>query len=248
MRQGEIAGLPRYGDGLIIARDPEALWTPLPQRGALDLVVKARQLVVQGYEESLSAYTAQLAVVRDPAYRAKRVAEAKEAAAAAKMPNPQAFVKQVEDSIGIEEASLLKELSPATGTGKNLADAKRALSEVTDWIAQLSPAELAAPSCYAEKGTTLRARFTDRRLGWLPASRATQLRILQRRTASVGAAGRDHHGHQALFRHRRQVQHRGQLPESRPGAVPIARWSRRWTRTRSAPGCAEWRPKLLFRQ
>jgi hypothetical protein len=159
MREGEIAGLPRYGDGLIIARDPEALWTPLPQQGALDLVAKARQIVVQGYEESLSAYTAQLAVVRDPAYRAKRVAEAKEAAAAAKMPNPQAFIKQVEDSIGVEEASLLKELSPATGTGKNLADAKRALSEVTDWIAQLSPAELAAPSCYAEKGTTLRARF-----------------------------------------------------------------------------------------
>ena len=76
------------------------------------------------------------------------------------MPNPQAFIKQIEDSIGIEEASLLKELSPATGTGKSLADAKRALSEVTDWIAQLSPAELAAPSCYAEKGTTLRARFT----------------------------------------------------------------------------------------
>ena len=44
MRQGEIAGLPRYGDGLIIARDPEALWTPLPQRDALDLVVKARKI------------------------------------------------------------------------------------------------------------------------------------------------------------------------------------------------------------
>ena len=76
------------------------------------------------------------------------------------MPNPQAFIKQIEESIDIEEASLVKELGPATGTGKNLADAKRALSEVTDWIAQLSPAELAAPSCYAEKGTTLRARFT----------------------------------------------------------------------------------------
>ena len=85
------------------------------------------------------------------------------------MPNPQAFIKQIEDSIGVEEASLVKELSPATGTGKSLADAKRALSEVTDWIAQLSPAELAAPSCYAEKGTTLRARFTTVAVGWLPA-------------------------------------------------------------------------------
>ena len=160
MPQGEIAGLPRYGDGLIIARDPAALWTPLPQRGALDLVVKARQLVVSEFEESMAAYTAQLAAVRDPANRAKRLKEAQEAAAVAKMPNPQAFIKQIEDSIGIEEASLVKELGPTTGTGKNLADAKRALSEVTDWIAQLSAAELAAPSCYAEKGATLRARFT----------------------------------------------------------------------------------------
>ena len=160
MPQGEIAGLPRYDDGLIIARDPAALWTPLPQREALDLVAKARQIVVQGFEESLAAYTTQLAVVRDPAYRAKRVKEAQETAALAKMPNPQAFVKQIEQSIDVEEASLVKELSPATGNGKSLADAKRALSEVTDWIAQLTPAQLAAPSCYAEKGTTLRARFT----------------------------------------------------------------------------------------
>jgi hypothetical protein len=101
-----------------------------------------------------------LAVVRDPAYRAQRVKEAQEAAALSKMPNPQALIKQVEESIGVEEASLVKELGPATGTGKNLADAKRALTEVTDWIAQLSPADLAAPSCYEEKGTTLRTRFT----------------------------------------------------------------------------------------
>jgi len=160
MPQGEIAGLPRYDDGLIIARDPAALWTPLPQRGALDLVVKARQLVVQGFEESMATYTAQLAAVRDPAYRAKRVQEARETAALAKMPNPQAFIQQIEQSIDLEEATLVKEVSPTAGTGKSLADATRALSEVTAWIAQLSPAELAAPSCYAESGTMLRARFT----------------------------------------------------------------------------------------
>jgi hypothetical protein len=160
MPQGEIAGLPRYGDGLIIARDPAALWAPLPQRSALDLVAKARQLVVQGFEESMAAYTARLAVIGDPAYRAKRMKEAQETAAQAKMPNPQAFIKQIEDAIGMEEASLVKEIGPATGTGKNLADAKRALSEVTDWVAKLSPAELSAPSCYVEKGATLRDRFT----------------------------------------------------------------------------------------
>ena len=159
MPHGEVAGLPRYDDVLIIARDPAALWVPLPQKEALDLVVKARQQVVREYEESSAAFTARLAVVRDPAYRAQRVKEARESAALATMPNPQAFVKQIEDSIGIEEASLLKELSPTEGTGKNLADAKRALSDAMDLVARLSPAELGAPSCYVEKGATLRDRF-----------------------------------------------------------------------------------------
>ena len=157
--QGEIAGLPRYGDGIVIARDPAALWTPLSRRAALDLVMKARQLSVAGLQESVDKATAQLAVVRDPAYRAKRMKEAQEAVAAAKMPNPQAFLKSIEDSIGVEEASLVKEVSPASGSGKALADARRALSDVTDWLAELSPADQAAPSCYAEKATTIRGRF-----------------------------------------------------------------------------------------
>jgi hypothetical protein len=157
MPRGEIAGLPRYGDGLVIARDPEGLWTPLSQRAALDLVTTARQLVVREVEESARVSTARLAVVRDPAYREKRLKEAQQGAAT--MPNPQAFLKQIEASIAVEEQSLVKELSPTGGTGKSLADAKRALSEVVDWIAELSPAQLAASACYAPTGTTLRTRF-----------------------------------------------------------------------------------------
>jgi hypothetical protein len=154
---GEIAGLPRYGDGLVIARDPAALWTPLSRRGALDLVVKVRELEVRGVQQNVDAVTARLAVVRDPAWRATRLKEAAKAAAA--MADPQAFVKQIEESIRIEEATLVTELAPTSGAGKALLEARRALSDVTDWIAELSPAELAAPACYAEKGATFRAKF-----------------------------------------------------------------------------------------
>jgi hypothetical protein len=122
MPQGEIAGLPRYGDGLVIARDPAALWTPLSHHAALDLVVKAREVEVSGFQRSVDALTARLAVVRDPASRAKRLDEARQAAAS--MPDPAAFIKQIEEAIPIEEASLVKEV-------------------VTDWINGLSPAELA---------------------------------------------------------------------------------------------------------
>ena len=154
---GEIAGLPKYGDGLVIARDPAALWSPLTRRAALELVVKSREKDVAGFEESVSAANARLAVVRDPAWRAGRIKEAQQAAAS--MPNPQAFVKQIEESIRIEEASLVKEVSPASGSGKNLADARNAVAEVTSWIAEMSPAEQAGPACYVSKGATLRTKF-----------------------------------------------------------------------------------------
>ena len=157
LSNGEIAGLPHYGDGLVIARDPAALWTPLSLRAALDLVVKARQLDVDSAQQSIDAHTAQLAVVRDPAARAARLKEAQQAAAT--MPNPQAFIKQIEESIKIEEDTLVKEMSPTAGSGKRLIDTTRALTEATDAIAALSPTEQAAPACYAEKGATLRDRF-----------------------------------------------------------------------------------------
>jgi hypothetical protein len=155
--QGEIAGLPRYGDGLVIARDAASLWTPLPLRAALELVARARQIEVDGYQQSVDAQTARLAVVRDPAWRAKRMKEAQQAAAS--MPNPEAFLKQIEESIRIEEAALVKEVSPEAGSGKQLADARRAVAEVTGLIDALTPAEQAAASCYVARGTTLREKF-----------------------------------------------------------------------------------------
>jgi hypothetical protein len=158
LRQGSIAGLPRYGDGLVIARDPEALWTPLSQRAALDIVVKARQLVLANLQQSVDAAAARLAVIRDPAWRAKRLKEAQQDAAMMKM-DPPTWVRQVEELIRLEETSLMQEIAPTSGSGKGLLDAQRALSEVTDWIAELSPQQQTAAACFAEKGATLRARF-----------------------------------------------------------------------------------------
>ena len=155
--QGEVAGLPRFGDGLVIARDPAALWTPLSQRAALALVAAARQAEVDGAQQSVDAAAARLAVVRDPAWRAKRLRDAQQAAST--MPNPQAFLKQIEEAILVEERELVKEVAPTTGSGKRLAEARQAVAEVTGWIAELSAAELAAPSCYAAKGMSLRTKF-----------------------------------------------------------------------------------------
>jgi len=156
-RRDDVAGWTRYGDALVIAHEGAALWVPLAYGAALDLEARARQAKVADFQESVDASTSRLAVIRDPAWRATRLKEAQQDAAA--MPNPQAFVKQIEESIRIEEASLVAEVGPSSGSGKALAEAKLAVAEVTGLIAALSPAERAAPSCFSESGTSVRARF-----------------------------------------------------------------------------------------
>ena len=155
--QGEIAGIPRYGDGLVVARDPASLWTPLPLRGALNLTLEARKAVVAESQQSVDAFTEQLAQVRDPARRAARLKDAQEAAAT--LPDPQGFMKQIEESLRIEEATVMKELGPTGASSQRLLAAQRAVTEVSDSLAKLSPAELDAPSCYAAKGSSLAAKF-----------------------------------------------------------------------------------------
>jgi hypothetical protein len=156
---GEVAGLPRYGDGLVVARHPDDLWAPLSLGSALELVTLNRRKIVASFQESLDKFKARLAALQDPAKRALRAKATKDAAA--NMPDPSAYIAQMEQVARIEEASVEREIGPAAGTGKGLADAQRALDEVTSWLTELTSAERAAPSCYAEGGKTLRAKFRE---------------------------------------------------------------------------------------
>lgn len=155
--KGEVAGIPLYGDALIITTSPERLWAPVPLGAALDLVVARRRVDVAACQESLEKFIAQLAVVRDPAWQAKRMKEAREGAA--QMPKPEEFIASIQASLRIEEASLVQEISPTGGTGKSLVEAQRAVDEVTAWLAELPPAARAAPACYAAEAKGLRAKF-----------------------------------------------------------------------------------------
>jgi hypothetical protein len=154
---GEVAGIPRYGDMLVVAKSPESLWSPVSLGAALELVVASRRATVAGFQESLEKFKARLAVVRDPVRHAQRMKEAKEASA--RIPNPEAFMASIEAAARIEEASLVQEISPTSGTGKSLIEAQRALDEAAAWLAELSPSDRAAPACYAARASGLRARF-----------------------------------------------------------------------------------------
>ena len=154
---GEVAGIPRYGDILVMAKPTASLWTPLPLGEALGLVAASRRTDVASFQESLEKFKARLAVVRDPAWREQRMKSARESAA--RLPNPEAFVAQIEAAMRTEEESLVREIGPTAGTGKGLIDAQRTLDEATLWIAELSPADRGAQACYAASGKGLRAKF-----------------------------------------------------------------------------------------
>ena len=152
-----IAGLPRYGDALVIAKNSASLWVPLPFAAALDLVATARREVMESYQESAAAVTKRLAGLRDPAKRAERLASAKEAAG--KMPNGDAFVAQMQQAWKIEEDQAVLEIGPTGGTGKGLAESTRALNDVTSWLAETSPTDRAAPACFVAAAPSIRGRF-----------------------------------------------------------------------------------------
>jgi hypothetical protein len=154
---GEIAGFRHVGDAIVITNNAAPLWTPISLADALALVVANRQTVVDGFQESLDKFKAQLTNLRDPVRQAKRKKEAADASAS--MPNPSAFLAQMEEAWRIEEATVVKELSATGGTGKGLIDAQHALDEVTSRIAELAPADRVAPACYAANAAGVRAAF-----------------------------------------------------------------------------------------
>ena len=155
--KGEVAGIPLFGDALIIAKSPASLWVPVPFSAAIDLVAANRRVDLAGYQESLERYKARLAVVRDPAKQAQRMKEAR--AAAAQMPKPEEFIASIAESIRIEEASLVEELGPKGSSSQGLAAAQKVIDEIAAWLAELSPADRAAPACFATEAKSLRARF-----------------------------------------------------------------------------------------
>jgi hypothetical protein len=161
-----IAGFRHIGDAIVITNNAAPLWTPVSLMDALALVVANRQTVVDGFQESMDKFEAQLTALRDPARQAKRKKEATDASVS--MPNPSAFLAQMAEAWRIEEATVVKELSATGGTGKGLIDAQRALDEARTLIAELTPADRIAPACYTANASGVRAAFRAASGGCVP--------------------------------------------------------------------------------
>jgi hypothetical protein len=154
---GEFAGYPRYGDMVVIKKNPAALWAPVTLEAALRITAAAQQREVERQQETVNRFRASRDDLSNPGKRAARWEGYKKSAQ--QMPDGAAFLATMEKAEQAQETSLTRELSPDGGSMKVLLEAQRALNDTSAWIDGLSPAERNAPSCYAKAGTSLRSRF-----------------------------------------------------------------------------------------
>jgi hypothetical protein len=154
---GEAAGYPRFGDIIVIKKNPASLWTPVSLEAALRITAAAQQRDLDTQQETVTKFRARLDDLRNPAKRAAKWEGYKKSAP--QMPNPAAYLAEMEKVEKIEDASLVSELSPQGGVMKTFLAAERALNDTNARIAGLSPEDRTAAGCYAKAGTSLRSRF-----------------------------------------------------------------------------------------
>lgn len=155
--KGEVAGFPRYGDILVIKKNPEPLWAPVTMETAIGLVVATRTTELEEKSAVLERSRASLADWQDPVKRAGRFAGYEVAAAA--QPDRAAFLAEMERVENEVVASIQQELTPEGSQMREYQEVERAIGDASAWLSELAAGERAAPACYVASGGTLRQRL-----------------------------------------------------------------------------------------
>ena len=156
-RNGEVAGIPRYGDVAVLKSNPAPLWTPMSLQAALDLVVTQRANELAERQESAATLQRDFDLWKSPAKRAERMESYK--LAAASMPDGAKYLAGVDKQERDLEAIQAGQVGPDSPAAKSVRAADAALVEVKTWLGELSAADCQGPACYAQSATTLRTRF-----------------------------------------------------------------------------------------
>ena len=154
---GEVAGMPRYGDIAVLKNNPASVWVPMSLQAALDLVVTQRGNELAEQRDIAAKAQADFDLWKSPAKRAERMADYK--VAAASMPDGAKYLAGSAKPERDIEAALAKEAGHDSPAAKRLRVLEAALAEVTTWVGELSAVDRQAPACYAKSATTLRTRF-----------------------------------------------------------------------------------------
>ena len=153
----ERAGWPRYDDLMVLTKRTAPLWTPLTLESAWRLQLQAAQHTRTAAQEVVDRFKAQLAKATDPVQRAARKAEY--AKNAPQMPDPQGYLKQMEQVEQITEDTVRKELAPTSSMMQNFTELERGVKGAEDRIARLTASEKTAPACYVNGGPTPESRL-----------------------------------------------------------------------------------------
>jgi hypothetical protein len=153
--QPAVHGMPRHGSALVLKKNPAPLSVPVSLGESLQLLAKAVSTRLVTSREAVARVQKQYDDARDPAARAKRLAELKQLATMIKDPGYVDKMLKVDQQV---EAGLARMVGPTSETTKAMVGVERELAAVTNALDALSAADRAAPACYVE-GNTGPARF-----------------------------------------------------------------------------------------
>jgi hypothetical protein len=156
---GDVAGLPRFGDVLVLKKNPKDLWSPVSVEASLQLMAAQRKQSIADHEKAAASIRKSLADWIDPAKKAARMAARQ--AQAAKQKDPDKYLADQEASDRKTEEALRKQVDQDASPVNNrywAADLAQ-VAAVDQALAALSADQKAAPACYVETA----GRNTDER-------------------------------------------------------------------------------------
>lgn len=155
--KGEIEGFPRFGNILIIKKNPASIWAPVPMADAIGLILASRRQDLDDARATVERVKVSLADLQNPAKKAERFLGFKVAAAA--QPDAAKFLAEMEQVEREVAATHQKDLSPEGSTMARFLEVERAIADTAAWLGELSTADRSAQACYVQSGATHRQRF-----------------------------------------------------------------------------------------
>lgn len=148
-----VAGLPRFGNTLVLKKNPKPLWVPVSLEETLGLVVAQRRKNIEVFIAAASR--ARKGLEDFGTEREIRLKTYRQAAAREK--DPEAFLARLQKGEREAESAIRKQVESMTpATNPAWATATTALAEAEQDLASLSPEQKTMPACLFERATSTR--------------------------------------------------------------------------------------------
>jgi hypothetical protein len=155
----DIAGLHRFGDWLILKKNPASLFVPVSVEAALKLVTAANDSDLVERRQAAVRIQASFEEWKSPAKRAERMAGYKQVAIA--VPEGPAYLTKMMQFEKEQEVRLAVDAGPDGESAKGIRALEQENAGIVNSLAGLTPADRAAPACYAKSGVTSLQRFKN---------------------------------------------------------------------------------------